>query len=239
VSADSEASSSQLFVADPAQVEWLGSRIVNAIATRPPGRVLDIGCGDGSLLAYLANALPGAELVGVDLSQVNVAAARARLEATGSRVTLEEGDYLKLQAGRFDLVVASSTLQGIRTSTRDLAAKLASDIAPGGRLIHVTPSRCSYNAALNLVRRVLRLMRGSLTERLILTVARVLHRRQPVDQLRQRVSYMYLVLRHNEDTLRAELETRHHFRVLGLQAAPHTSLGQPRHRLAILSAPAA
>ena len=144
MSADSESSSSALFVADPAQVRWLGQRVLAAVGTRPHGRILDIGCGDGSLLAYLANALQGAEFVGIDLSEANVAAARARLAAapTRFRIALECGDYLVLEAGRFDVVVASSTLQGIGGTTGDLAAKIAADVAPGGLLIHCTPSRC-------------------------------------------------------------------------------------------------
>jgi len=47
---------------------------------------------------------------------------------------------------------------------------------------------------------------------------------------------MYLVLRHDEDALRAALQ-RQGFALAHAGPAPHTSIGQPKHRLAIMSAP--
>ena len=228
-----------LFTAEAAQVRWLSDRILQWTGRRAPARVLDIGCGDGSLVEYLAPLLPAATFLGLDLSNVNVAAARERLGSSPARdrVTIERADYLALDAGRFDLVIASSTLQGIQTSTRQLAAKLAADTAPAGVLIHVTPYRCAYNTWLNMGRRMLRLMRGHVTDWIILSTARALHPNHPVERLRQRVDYMYLVLRHSEDRLRTELESHHRFSCLHREPAPHTSAGQPKHRLAVLSAP--
>jgi SAM-dependent methyltransferase len=215
------------FSADPAHVTWFGTRIVGALPSAPQ-RVLDIGCGDGALLLYLAAAFPGASLVGVDL---------AASDLVRDRLTFIRGDYLALDAGRFDLVVASSSLQGIDAPTGALAAKLARDVAPGGHFMHVTPYRSPYNSALNALRRSLRPMRGAATDRMILTMARVLHPAQPRAKLMERVDYMYLILRHYECTLRAALERRG-FVLEHLENAPHTSLGQPRHRLAVMSAPA-
>lgn len=40
-----------------------------------------------------------------------------------------------------------------------------------------------------------------------------------------------------EDDLRAALE-RHRFALVATEAAPHTSVGQPKQRLAVMSAPA-
>ena len=214
------------FTADPTHVAWVGARVVNSLSS-PPRRVLDVGCGDGALLRYLADAFPAAALVGVDLA--------AGFDPD-DRLTFRRGDYLMLDAGRFDLIVASSSLQGIDTTTDALAAKLAGDLAPGGRLIHVTPYRCLYNSALNTVRRVLRLLRGGATDRMILMTARTLHPDQPRAKLMQRVDYMYLILRHCEDGLRAALEHRG-LRLDHIEPAPHTSVGQPKHRLAVMSAP--
>jgi SAM-dependent methyltransferase len=214
------------FTADPAHVAWFGARVVQSLPS-PPRRVLDIGCGDGALLRYLADAFPTAALVGIDLAAGAVA---------HDRLTVIRGDYLTLEAGRFDLIVASSSLQGINATTDALAAKLARDVAPGGRLIHVTPYRCAYNSALNTVRRVLRVLRGGATDRMILITARALHPDQPRATLLERVDYMYLILRHSEDGLRAAL-ARRGWRLDHTARAPHTSLGQPKHRLAVMSAP--
>lgn len=240
VSSPSTTNWDALFVADPAHIHWFGNHVLKALGSIAPTRVLDIGCGDGSLLLYLAHALPAAFLMGVDLSAHNIAAAREVLARSPDRDRIEvvHGDYLQLDAGRFDLVVASSSLQGIQATSEQLAAKIARDTAAGGRVIHVTPYRCLYNTALNSVRRALRLMRGSTTDQMILIAAQLLHPGQSRDKLRQRVDYMYLVLRHHEDGLRVALG-RHGFRLVATALAPHTSAGQPRHRLAVLAAPTA
>lgn len=72
-----------------------------------PLRVLDPACGDGELLAAVARARPGAELVGFDLDQAAVEAARLRLPSA----VVERGDFTELgaalAAGSFDLVVTN------------------------------------------------------------------------------------------------------------------------------------
>jgi len=228
------------FSADPAHVRWFGERIINVVGGIPPSRVLDIGCGDGSLILYLAEALPYASFVGVDLSDANIGRAEAAVTESPHRhrITFVKHDYLSLDAGRFDLIVASSSLQGMKATSDSLAAKIARDAAAEGRLIHVTPYRCLYNTMLNVVRKGLRQVRGTATDRMILAVARALHPGQPHARLHERIEYMYLLLRHYEDGLRAAL-ARHGFHLVGTEPAPHTSLGQPKHRLAVMSAPPA
>ena len=227
------------FSADPAHVSWFGSRIVRAVSSNRPHRVLDIGCGDGAVLLYLADALPSASLIGVDISPANVSFATAAIDRSPhrDRVRAVHGDYLTFDSGPFDLVVSSSALQGIEATPERLAAAIARDLAPGGRLVHVTPYRCQYNRALNAVRRLLRSVRGGPTDRMILMVARLLHRSHSHAYLAQRVDYMYLVIRTYEDDLRPALERRG-FALEHVEHAPHTSLGQPKHRLAVMSAPA-
>jgi SAM-dependent methyltransferase len=227
-----------VFGADPAHVRWFGERIVGALRGASPRRVLDIGCGDGSLVLHLADAMPQASFVGVDLLEGNIAAASAAVSRSPNRgrIALAHDDYLRLDAGAFDLVVASSSLQGIDAASNQLAAKIVRDVAAGGRLIHVTPYRCFYNTALNAVRIGLRHVRGPATDRMILAVARLLHPGQPHQMLHERVDYMYLVLRHYEDDLRAAFRI-HGFQLVSIERAPHTSLGQPKHRLAVMSAP--
>ncbi|HEY3158793.1 MAG TPA: class I SAM-dependent methyltransferase, partial [Vicinamibacterales bacterium] len=204
----------------------------------PPRHVLDIGCGDGAILLFLAETLPAAALVGVDISSANIGLAAMAIDQSPhrDRIRLVHADYVALDAGRFDLVVSSSALQGIGTTTEQLAASIARDVAPSGHLVHVTPYRCGYNSVLNAVRTVLRTVRSRPADHMILMVARLLHRGRSRAYLNQRVDYMYLVIRNYEDELRAALERRG-FTLDHIEDAPHTSIGQPKHRLAVMSAP--
>ena len=230
--------SAPAFNADPAHVTWFGSRILKAVSSKLPHRVLDIGCGDGAVLLFLAEALPAALLVGVDISSASIGLAAMAIDRSPhrDRIRLVHGDYVTLDAGRFDLVVSSSALQGIGVAVEQLAASIARDVAPSGRLVHVTPYRCRYNSLLNAVRAILRAVRGRPTDHMILVVARLLHRGRSRAYLNQRVDYMYLVIRNYEDELRAALERRG-FTLDHIEDAPQTSIGQPKHRLAVMSAP--
>ena len=64
------------YLRNAAFVPALGMPMVERLAPRPGERILDLGCGDGTLTAQIA--LAGATVVGVDASQEMVAAAAAR-----------------------------------------------------------------------------------------------------------------------------------------------------------------
>src|SRR6185312_17347205 len=63
-------------------------------------RVLDIGCGTGSLLFRLADMLPSAVLVGIDISPANIRAATEQQagRASAARLRFEAADYLEYRA---------------------------------------------------------------------------------------------------------------------------------------------
>src|SRR5437762_406783 len=61
-------------------------------APRPPARVLDLGAGDGILLATVLEAFPQATGVAVDFSPLMLEQARARLAPFGPRVRTAEAD---------------------------------------------------------------------------------------------------------------------------------------------------
>ena len=81
----------------------------------PGSRVLDIGCGDGALLAYLARE-KGVDGRGIELSQSGVNA------CVGHGLSVIQGDADRdLEAfpdGAFDVVVLSQTLQATRQPRR-------------------------------------------------------------------------------------------------------------------------
>jgi len=137
--------------------------VVAHVPADRPVRLLDIGCGTGSLLFRLADALPQAALVGIDVSPANVAAARRELgrRAPAGRVQFEVADYTGYSATPFDAIVADGVLHLVPGDTRALARKLAADLRPGGVLVCDMPYECAYNTAFAVVRRLLRRVRAA------------------------------------------------------------------------------
>lgn len=84
-----------------------------AIADAVPAgaRVLDIGCGDGALLAYLRDS-KAVDARGIDVQAANVASAVARgLSVVQGDADADLADY---PDDAFDMVILSDTLQAMR-----------------------------------------------------------------------------------------------------------------------------
>jgi ubiquinone/menaquinone biosynthesis C-methylase UbiE len=78
-------------------------------------RILDLGCGTGEITRRLAARYPGAELLGIDILEGNLAIARRESAALGGRVRYEVGDAFALRAAdaSFDLVVCRHMSQSV------------------------------------------------------------------------------------------------------------------------------
>lgn len=102
-------------------------------APEPRASVLDLGCGDGLALCYLAKAFPATRFVGIDRCRAALDRARRRLERLGlTNVTLVEDDAFALETSalvaragkRFDAAVVRNVLDDVRESgTPYLAAR--------------------------------------------------------------------------------------------------------------------
>jgi cyclopropane-fatty-acyl-phospholipid synthase len=87
-----------------AQVEKC-RHIAQKLLLQPGQRVLDIGCGWGSLACYLARTFD-VEVVGITLSKHQLTAARQRAQALGlGNVSFELHDYRE-HTGRYDRIVS-------------------------------------------------------------------------------------------------------------------------------------
>jgi SAM-dependent methyltransferase len=169
--------------------------VVASVPRDRPLRVLDVGCGTGSLVFRLAAALPLATVVGIDLSAANIEAAnRSRpASADAARVRFEVADYTSYRTGPVDVVVTDGVLHLIDGDSEGLVAKIAGDLVAGGLFVCDMPYDCAYNRAFATVRQVLRTIRSPLTDAVILQAARILHGRRMDDRgLRERVGYMYI-----------------------------------------------
>lgn len=92
--------------------ELLRSDLRRIIELVPEGaRVLDLGCGDGALMAYLRDTR-GCEVRGIELDADRIAAAIGRgLSVVQADLDAGLGAY---EVGAFDVVVLSQTLQVVR-----------------------------------------------------------------------------------------------------------------------------
>ena len=106
-------------------VAELGQPVVELLAPRAGERVLDLGCGDGRLTEALVAA--GCDVVGVDASPEQVAAARAR----GLDARVMDGQALTFE-GEFDAVFSNAALHWMKDPARVLRGVFRA-LRPGGR----------------------------------------------------------------------------------------------------------
>lgn len=95
-----------------------------------PGSILDLGCGDGSLLLAIAQVLPGAKLIGVDLSAAQIDENRKRapeIEWLTGNVEDEEFRF----DGRYAAIVCSELIEHLAEPVQFLksARRVAADDA--------------------------------------------------------------------------------------------------------------
>jgi len=112
--------------------------VCRKLALRPGMRLLDVGCGWGSLVLHAARH-HGVEALGITLSARQAAYAGDRVAAAGlgHRVEIREADYRDLGRERFDAVASVGMVEHV--GRRDLVAyfeRLHDVLTPQGRLLN-------------------------------------------------------------------------------------------------------
>jgi SAM-dependent methyltransferase len=135
--------------------------VLRALRDVPPGRVLEIGCGRGELLARLGAA--GWTGLGLELAPAAAAVARAAVAPLRGAIRVEERP--EDVAGTFGLVLATEVLEHVEDDVGALRA-WARWVAPGGRLLLTVPAhaRC-WTAADEFVGHYRRYDRAGLVDR--------------------------------------------------------------------------
>ena len=122
-----------------AEQVWSGQAngaLVAEVGDLSPGRVLDVGCGEGADAVWLAR--HGWQVIALDVSEVALQRAQAAAQQAGIEVEWIHAGLLdaSLPHGAFDLVSAQYPALA-RTPNRDAERALLAAVAPHGHLLVV------------------------------------------------------------------------------------------------------
>jgi len=110
-------------------------RYIDALGVvRPGARTLEVGCGNGSISAWLAESVrPHGTAVAVDLDL-------SLVEVSAPNLQLRKGDIVAgpVERGTFDLVTARAVLHHVSDSEAAMTNMIAS-LRPGGALLLIEP----------------------------------------------------------------------------------------------------
>ncbi|MCB9697293.1 MAG: class I SAM-dependent methyltransferase [Alphaproteobacteria bacterium] len=112
-----------------------GDPVYAAVLARMPaeGTLLDVGCGEGYLLALAAEAHPGLRLVGLDHDEGRLGSAKQALTDRAPALTSEDARTATLPQA--DAIACLDVLHYQPADQQDeLIAKLAGALRPGGQL---------------------------------------------------------------------------------------------------------
>jgi ubiquinone/menaquinone biosynthesis C-methylase UbiE len=111
--------------------------LVEQAAPAPVQRILDLGCGTGTLAIQVKRREPDAEVVGLDADPAMLSQAREKAERAGVELTLTEGfsNELPFEDGSFDRVLSTLFFHHLDPEPkRQTAREIARVLRKGGEL---------------------------------------------------------------------------------------------------------
>lgn len=130
---------------------WSGNpneSLVAAVDSLTPGRVLDVGCGEGADAIWLAE--HGWDATGIDLSKTAVDRAAEAAAEKGATASFEVADISTWdpsgansdeehpRRGGYDLVIGCFLHTRLPDTREELVGKVAEHVAPDGRLLLIS-----------------------------------------------------------------------------------------------------
>jgi ubiquinone/menaquinone biosynthesis C-methylase UbiE len=112
-------------------------QLVEQAAPEPGQRILDIGCGTGTLVLRVETAQPDAEVVGLDADPEILEQARTKAEAAGARARFDQGFSTELpyEDESFDVVLSTLFFHHLTgADKRRTAGEIARVLRPRGEL---------------------------------------------------------------------------------------------------------
>jgi SAM-dependent methyltransferase len=128
-----------------------GEAVLLEFIPQKVGRILDLGTGDGRLLALVRIGRPEVEAVALDFSPTMLEAARRRFQGDDRVQVFEHNlDQPLPDLGRFDVIISSFAIHhGADPRKQALYAEIHAALSPGGvfcNLEHVAPATAALHA---------------------------------------------------------------------------------------------
>ncbi|OGV92739.1 hypothetical protein A3B57_02985 [Microgenomates group bacterium RIFCSPLOWO2_01_FULL_47_10] len=105
-------------------------------------KILDIGCGVGSISFYISNNFPDTKIIGIDISKKAISACLIYKKISRSKNTeflCSSFEELKINNNQFDLIIASEVIEHIKED-HAFIKKAYKALKPDGMLFITTPS---------------------------------------------------------------------------------------------------
>lgn len=112
------------------QREW-GAKLISELSLNGNERVLDLGCGDGTNTAMIAELLPNGQVVGIDSSRGMIEAAKPK-ENSNLQFIIMDIDEIEL-INEFDVIYSNATLHWVKDHRR-LLKNMHKALRTGGLL---------------------------------------------------------------------------------------------------------
>jgi len=133
-------------------------RLIERLGLRAGQRVLDVGCGTGTLAIMVAEAWRDVEIIGVDPDEEMLRRARKKAEAAGVRIEFKNGSATELpfSDGSFDRVTSTLMAHHLPTAAKEqMFAEVCRVLKPAGELhlVDIGPARSAVARSLQRVLR--------------------------------------------------------------------------------------
>ena len=115
---------------------WVGNRLIDETPDSSPEIVLDLGCGTGYSAKFLNNKFPGAQYIGMDLSEDMARFSKSHHSSECEWVT-GDAESLPFKSNSIDLIFSSLAIQWC-TNLPILMQEIERVLTPGGYFVFST-----------------------------------------------------------------------------------------------------